>query len=66
MDIVLFVQAVIMGIVEGITEFLPISSTGYLILSADVMGFWTKEKVDLFVVICFVGKVSSDPQAQGD
>ena len=51
MDIVLFVQAVIMGIVEGITEFLPISSTGYLILSADVMGFWTKEKVDLFVVV---------------
>ena len=51
MDIILFIQAVIMGIVEGITEFLPISSTGYLILSADIMGFWTKEKVDLFVVV---------------
>ncbi|WP_201568773.1 undecaprenyl-diphosphate phosphatase [Psychrobacter sp. JCM 18900] len=57
MDIVLFVQAVIMGIVEGITEFLPISSTGYLILSADVMGFWTKEKVDLFVVVVQLGAI---------
>lgn len=57
MDILLFVQAVIMGIVEGITEFLPISSTGYLILSADVMGFWTKEKVDLFVVVVQLGAI---------
>ena len=46
MDIILLIQAVIIGIVEGITDFLPISSTGYLILSADLMGFSTKEKVD--------------------
>lgn len=57
MDILLLVQAVIMGIVEGITEFLPISSTGYLILSADLMGFWTKEKVDLFVVVVQLGAI---------
>ena len=57
MDIILLLQAVIMGIVEGITEFLPISSTGYLILSADVMGFWTKEKVDLFVVVVQLGAI---------
>ena len=57
MDILLLVQAVIMGIVEGITEFLPISSTGYLILSADVLGFWTKEKVDLFVVVVQLGAI---------
>ena len=57
MDIVLLIQAVIMGIVEGITEFLPISSTGYLILSADLMGFWTKEKVDLFVVVVQFGAI---------
>ncbi len=57
MDIVLLIQAVIMGIVEGITEFLPISSTGYLILSADLMGFWTKEKVDLFVVVVQLGAI---------
>ena len=57
MDIILLLQAVIMGIVEGITEFLPISSTGYLILSADVMGFWTTEKVDLFVVVVQLGAI---------
>lgn len=57
MDIILIIQAIIMGIVEGITEFLPISSTGYLILSADIMGFWTKEKVDLFVVVVQLGAI---------
>ena len=57
MDIILIIQAIIMGIVEGVTEFLPISSTGYLILSADIMGFWTKEKVDLFVVVVQLGAI---------
>lgn len=57
MDIVLLIQAVIMGIVEGITEFLPISSTGYLILSADLMGFCNQEKVDLFVVVVQLGAI---------
>ncbi|WP_201527745.1 undecaprenyl-diphosphate phosphatase [Psychrobacter frigidicola] len=57
MDIFLLIQAAIMGIVEGITEFLPISSTGYLILSADLMSFWTKEKVDVFVVVIQMGAI---------
>ncbi|WP_230655850.1 undecaprenyl-diphosphate phosphatase [Psychrobacter sp. I-STPA10] len=57
MDILLFIQSIIMGIVEGITEFLPISSTGYLILTADIMGFWTKEKADLFIVVIQLGAI---------
>lgn len=57
MDLLLIFKAIIMGIVEGITEFLPISSTGYLILTADLMGFWTKEKADLFIVVIQLGAI---------
>ena len=57
MDILLFIKAVIMGIVEGIAEFLPISSTGYLILSADLMSFWDKDKRDLFIVFIQLGAI---------
>ncbi len=57
MDIVLFIKAIVMGIVEGIAEFLPISSTGYLILAADIMNFWDKDKRDLFIVFIQLGAI---------
>ena len=57
MDIFLLLKAFVMGVVEGITEFLPISSTGYLILSADLMSFWDKDKRDLFIVFIQLGAI---------
>lgn len=59
MDMLLLLQALVMGIVEGITEFLPISSTGHLILTAELLNFWTKEKRDVFEVAIQLGAILS-------
>ncbi|WP_374667258.1 undecaprenyl-diphosphate phosphatase [Acinetobacter sp.] len=59
MDLLLLLKAAIMGIVEGITEFLPVSSTGHLILASEVMNFWTKEKSDVFVIAIQMGAIAA-------
>ena len=56
MDITLLVKAAIMGIVEGVTEFLPISSTGHLILAGALLGF-DDEKAKVFDIAIQTGAI---------
>ncbi len=50
MDLWTALQAIILGVVEGLTEFLPISSTGHQIVVADLLGF-TGERAIAFNII---------------
>jgi undecaprenyl-diphosphatase len=55
-DVVLLVKAAVMGIVEGLTEFLPISSTGHLILAGSLLGFHD-EKAKVFDIAIQTGAI---------
>lgn len=58
MDVIYALKAFVMGLVEGLTEFLPISSTGHLILAGSLLDF-TGEKVKVFEIAIQSGAMLS-------
>jgi undecaprenyl-diphosphatase len=54
MDAVILLKALILGVVEGLTEFLPISSTGHLVIVSQLLGM-TDETTKVFLIVIQTG-----------
>ncbi len=57
MDVLLLIKAAVMGVVEGLTEFLPVSSTGHLILTSSLLGMANDEIMKTFEVVIQSGAI---------
>ena len=57
MDLVLILKALLLGLVEGATEFLPVSSTGHLIIVSDLLDFMSVEKREIFEIVIQLGSI---------
>ncbi len=54
-----YLQAIILAIIEGITEFLPVSSTGHMIVASSVMGIASDDFTKLFTIAIQFGAILS-------
>src|ERR1700690_907450 len=52
-------QAIILAIVEGLTEFLPVPSTGHLIVTSSIMGIAKEDFTKLFTIVIQFGAILS-------
>ena len=53
------IHAIVLAVVEGLTEFLPVSSTGHMIIASSLMGIQSEEFVKLFTVAIQLGAIIS-------
>lgn len=54
-----YLQAIVLAIIEGITEFLPVSSTGHMIIASSFMGISHEEFTKLFTIVIQLGTILS-------
>ncbi len=54
-----YLEAIILAIIEGLTEFLPVSSTGHMIIASALMGLETSAFVKLFTIVIQLGTILS-------
>ncbi|MDL2211452.1 undecaprenyl-diphosphate phosphatase [Erysipelotrichaceae bacterium OttesenSCG-928-M19] len=57
MDLIYLIKVIIIAIVEGITEFLPISSTGHMIIFSDLLNLESTPFLKMFLVVIQVGAI---------
>lgn len=56
-DILFIIKAIIIAIVEGLTEFIPVSSTGHMILAGNIINFKQEPFVGMFEVVIQLGAI---------
>jgi undecaprenyl-diphosphatase len=57
LDFYFILKAIIVAIVEGITEFIPVSSTGHMIIVGDIIGFSGTEFTNMFEIVIQLGAI---------
>jgi undecaprenyl-diphosphatase len=54
-----YIYAIILAVVEGLTEYLPVSSTGHMIIASSFMGIASDDFTKLFTIVIQLGAILS-------